>query len=606
YSSVFGMNSRALVDYGTAIGYKSYADRAAWNSSSNNYSAAFAPSDMSALNNKQKTVWQATSAALAVGDPNGTGGTVITRQITGVAAGSEDTDAVNVAQLKELKTNTDTQITAAGTAAQDWVNAQGFAKAADLPCSYDANGNLSCGKNENNGVSASTENATVLGTGNNQSVSGNTTVGGYSVAVGFNNNFSYDEDITVGKESTAVGNGNFTSGNGSTAVGSYNAAIGEDSTAVGSNNFAEGNYSSVFGMNSRALVDYGTAIGYKSYADRAAWDSDSNNYSAAFAPSDMSGFNEKQKAVWQSTSAALAVGDPNGDGNSSGTPITRQITGVAAGSQDTDAVNVAQLKEVADMVGSGGGGTAFSPITVSGNSGNFTVGSAGKLNIQGDNTNITTTAESGTVKIDLSSALKTQITSAIATVGTLNTTVSGLDTTVKGLQTELDKKAEQSAVDSLQTELGKKANQSAVDSLQTELGKKANQTAVDNLQTELGKKADKTWVTDEINKAALSGTGVDLSEYAKTADANAYADTAANTAETNAKGYTDSEVAKAKTAANTYADTAANQAKTDAQTYADNAVKDKATQSWVKDEINKAALSGTGVDLSEYAKTADA
>lgn len=44
--------------------------------------------------------------------------------------------------------------------------------------------------------------------------------------------------------------------------------------------------------------------------------------------------------VWKSTQAAVSVGD-----TSKG--ITRQITGVAAGTEDTDAVNVAQLKKVA-------------------------------------------------------------------------------------------------------------------------------------------------------------------------------------------------------------------------------------------------------------------
>ena len=703
YSTAIGASSKAVVEGGTAIGHYSYADRKAWDYD-NDYSAAFVPSDMSAFNEEQEAVWRATSAALAVGNPNGKGGgAVITRQITGVAAGSEDTDAVNVAQL-----------VAAGTAAKDWVNAQGFAKAADVPCSYDANGNLSCGNNANNGVSASTKNATVLGIGNNESFSGSTTVGDYSVAVGHNNNYSYSEDITVGGASTAVGVYNTASGQyssavgynntasdekstamgyhntatlgstalgsennaegattsfvmtgsptirqypslavgnennatvGATALGSYNTAtgvvydssnppsiystsiapalavgVGNTATAtgrnsaiamgirntanangvvaVGYNNTASGNYSSVFGAESQAIVDYGTAIGYQSYADRAAW-SDSNNYSAAFAPSDMSGFDAKQKAAWQATSAALAVGDPDSKGYNKA-PITRQITGVAAGSQDTDAVNVAQLKEVAAMVGSGGGGTAFSPITVTGNTGNFTVGSAGKLNIRGDNTTITTEADGGTVTIGLSSALKTQINTAIATVGTLSTTVTNLGTTVAGLETEI--KAVETNVVAYDSRITANENQIT----QLENNHNALSGEVTNISNAMANKADQSWVTDQINNAALGGTGVNLSEYAKTADANAYADTAANTAENNAKGYTDSEVAKAKTAANTYADTAANKAKTDAQTYADNAVKDKATQSWVKDEINKAALSGTGVDLSEYAKTADA
>ncbi|WP_100069155.1 S-layer homology domain-containing protein [Dialister micraerophilus] len=48
-------------------------------------------------------VWQATKAALSIGDATNKDA-IITRQITGVAAGTEDTDAVNVAQLKALAT----------------------------------------------------------------------------------------------------------------------------------------------------------------------------------------------------------------------------------------------------------------------------------------------------------------------------------------------------------------------------------------------------------------------------------------------------------------------------------------------------------------------
>lgn len=53
-------------------------------------------------------------------------------------------------------------------------------------------------------------------------------------------------------------------------------------------------------------------------------------------------------STWQSTAAAISVGDE-------GQGITRQITNVAAGSKDTDAVNVAQLKRVAATVADGVG-----------------------------------------------------------------------------------------------------------------------------------------------------------------------------------------------------------------------------------------------------------
>ncbi|MDK8285936.1 S-layer homology domain-containing protein [Dialister micraerophilus] len=53
-------------------------------------------------------------------------------------------------------------------------------------------------------------------------------------------------------------------------------------------------------------------------------------------------------AVWKATKAALSIGDTtNKDAKKH---ITRQITGVAAGTEDTDAVNVAQLKKVAEKI----------------------------------------------------------------------------------------------------------------------------------------------------------------------------------------------------------------------------------------------------------------
>ncbi|MBP5790615.1 MAG: hypothetical protein J6W29_10350, partial [Neisseriaceae bacterium] len=310
-------------------------------------------------------------------------------------------------------------------------------------------------------------------------------------------------------------------------------------------------------------------------------------------------------------------------------------TGVAAGSEDTDAVNVAQLKEVANMVGSSGGGTAFSPITVSGNTGNFTVGSAGKLNIQGDNTTITTEAKGDTVTIGLSKTLTDKVNGAIATVGTLNDTVTNLGTTVTGLQTELDKKADKTTVDNLQTELGKKAEQSAVDNLQTELGKKADKTTVDSLQTELGKKADKTtvdslqtelgkkaeqsavdslqtelgkkaeqsavddlkdkkadksWVTEQLVGLGSGGT-ISLDGYAT----ETYAENQANAAKKAANDYTDSEVDKAKK----YADNAANTAETNAKGYTDSKLGDYSTTT----DMNK-AIDTAKADANKYADNA--
>ena len=84
---VIGHNANATVDGGVAIGTNSVADRAV------GFAGAFAPG---AITDANKFIWTATAGAVSVGNAH----EKITRQITGVAAGTNDTDAVNVAQLK--------------------------------------------------------------------------------------------------------------------------------------------------------------------------------------------------------------------------------------------------------------------------------------------------------------------------------------------------------------------------------------------------------------------------------------------------------------------------------------------------------------------------
>lgn len=87
----------------------------------------------------------------------------------------------------------------------------------------------------------------------------------------------------------------------------------------------------IVGHNANATVDGGAAIGAGSVA---AVDKEAVGY-------DPSGTdrNKDTSGIWKSTAAAVSVGDASKN-------MTRQITNVAAGTQDTDAVNVAQLKAV--------------------------------------------------------------------------------------------------------------------------------------------------------------------------------------------------------------------------------------------------------------------
>lgn len=107
----------------------------------------------------------------------------------------------------------------------------------------------------------------------------------------------------------------------------------------------------VLGYNANVTQRGGVAIGYGSIASTALG-------STGWAPA---GFSAGSGPAWKSTASAVSVGDAaNG--------ITRQITGVAAGTADTDAVNVAQLKALQDVFqnGAGNGGEVKSGDTVIG------------------------------------------------------------------------------------------------------------------------------------------------------------------------------------------------------------------------------------------------
>ena len=93
----------------------------------------------------------------------------------------------------------------------------------------------------------------------------------------------------------------------------------------------------MIGHNANATVDGGVALGADSVADRAA-----GNEKGAFAPETVL---STEKFIWTATAGAVSVGSSTGTSK-----ITRQITNVAAGTYDTDAVNVAQLKKALESI----------------------------------------------------------------------------------------------------------------------------------------------------------------------------------------------------------------------------------------------------------------
>ena len=128
--------------------------------------------------------------------------------------------------------------------------------------------------------------------------------------------------IAVGTESKATADY-------ATAIGTEAVAEQEDSIAFGDAAEAQSKYSIAFGSFAKAKAGSGVAIGSSSLADR---EKGSIGYLAG----------ENTSEVWKATRGAVSVGNKE-------KKYTRQITGVAAGTEDTDAVNVAQLKKVAAM-----------------------------------------------------------------------------------------------------------------------------------------------------------------------------------------------------------------------------------------------------------------
>ena len=203
--------------------------------------------------------------------------------------------------------------------------------------------------------------------------------GDNSVALGGSASANSDGAIAIGSyESTptkATGNkalaiGSATTANGleSIAIGSRVNSTSQHSIAIGTSSTASAVKSVAIGPDSRATVDGGVALGRDSVADVAGGTAN-KGYNPNTNRTDVySGLNGN---VLTSTTGAVSIGN--------GSTVTRQLTGLAAGTRDTDAVNVAQLKSV---------NLAFSGNV---NTGNVNIAKS-TLGLKGDNTYITTSA----------------------------------------------------------------------------------------------------------------------------------------------------------------------------------------------------------------------
>lgn len=249
-----------------------------------------------------------------------------------------------------------------------------------------------------------------------QATSNNATAWGWqSIATGNQATAWGCNSKATGYQSTAWGYGSKATGDQSTAFGNWSYANATNSLAVAGGEVAgDATNGIAIGWYANSTIKDGIALGNGSVTTRTAGDTN------AYGKGDSTG------NAWVSTSVALAVGKD--------ADVTRQITGVAAGSKDTDAVNVAQLKKLAEKIEATGTDTVTT--------------------VKGDGKYISVTADSAnthdyTISLDFDK-LKTEIGSDTVTSVSggdfVNVTNTGTDSN-RQYKVDIDKDKLKAAID---------------------------------------------------------------------------------------------------------------------------------------------------------------
>ena len=185
--------------------------------------------------------------------------------------------------------------------------------------------------------------------GGAQAYSGDTIAIGRRAMAGNENDTATEYNtVAIGREARAYGKNSIALGGtanvgdvwqkqlaeGGTAIGSSANAALENATAIGYKSIAYAKDAVTLGANTRADIDGGVALGSESNVGSY---SSSSYGKAGKVGYDPLGAGADETSTWKATKAAVSVGNQQKD-------ITRQIINVAAGTDNTDAVNVAQLK----------------------------------------------------------------------------------------------------------------------------------------------------------------------------------------------------------------------------------------------------------------------
>ena len=181
-------------------------------------------------------------------------------------------------------------------------------------------------------------------TGGNFDTKGSLITDGISAAntaiFGNNNviNNAVDGAHIIGSDNT-VGISTGIAGTGATVIGNQANISADNALALGNQTTVSGADAMAIGTGAVATVSGGVALGSGSLANTA-------QDVAGYNPNNHATYSDPESIVaWKSTKGAVALGNTDPKQN-----ITRQITDVAAGTEDTDAVNVAQLKNLSFSV----------------------------------------------------------------------------------------------------------------------------------------------------------------------------------------------------------------------------------------------------------------
>ena len=332
------------------------------------------------------------------------------RTLGNVANGVKDNDAVNVSQLKASTAKyfsvnstdvgnrdnagaTGTNAIAIGpTAKSTGENALAIGNNAQANSNYA----VALGHYANNGSTNSTNSISIgwvaggssngasnvaIGTNAGKQVTGNNNISLGNTAGTVNNaNVYTSESILLGTEARVKGSTASKSVNSVIAIGKGAEGSATSATSIGINANASAENAMALGPSSKASVYNGVALG---------------SYSEATTAGSIAGYNANTSRTDKYAGlTGLALTANTGAVSIGSSTTTRQITNLAAGTNDTDAVNVAQLKSVNLAVkgNSGAGGDvnlATNPLTIKGNDDYITTSASGNtVNISGKVQNI--------------------------------------------------------------------------------------------------------------------------------------------------------------------------------------------------------------------------